>query len=68
MNEERQMLDNFSEVQIKTELGPGDLLEGAVGQRHNTPLLLLAKQIWPRKLIRRVAKNLGMMMLIEATK
>jgi ubiquinone/menaquinone biosynthesis C-methylase UbiE len=68
VDEARQMLYNFREVQIKTELSPGDLLEGAVGQRHNSSLLLLAKQMWPRKLIRRVAKNLGMMMLIEAKK
>jgi len=51
---------------IKIQLCSGDLLEGAAGQRHQGRLLNFARAIWPRKLIRALAPNLGLFMLIEA--
>lgn len=64
----RRLFAQFSSVSIRAQLGPGDLMLGAVGQRHRGPLLSLAKRFWPRALIRRVAPGLGLGLLIEATK
>jgi hypothetical protein len=44
------------------------LLEGAVGQRHSGIFLTIAKKMWPRWLLRRIAKNHGLFLLIEAKK
>jgi hypothetical protein len=57
----------FSEVELKVQLGPGDLLEGVAGQRHQGRLLAIAKRVWPRRLIRRVP-GLGLFLLIRATR
>ena len=46
----------------------GDLLLGEVGQQHRGPLLTIAKKLWPRWLLRRVARNHGLMVLIDAVK
>lgn len=64
----RAMLSVFSLVDIRIELGPGDLLEGAVGQRHRGALLRFAKAVWPRWFIRGMLKNLGLMMLITVSR
>lgn len=62
------LFDMFSEVNIKIQLSFGDLLEGAVGQRHSGILLTIAKKIWPRWLLRLMARNHGLFLLIEAKK
>ena len=51
---------------IRIQLNHGDLLEGAVGQRHGGTLLEAAKKLWPRRLLRRLAPFLGLYLLIEA--
>lgn len=56
----------FREVRTDTQLSPGDLLEGAAGQRHQGPLLAAARAIWPRGLIRRFGRRFGLFLLIEA--
>lgn len=66
--EVRQLFTKFSHVSISTPLGHGDLVESDVGQRHRGLVLTLAKQLWPRWLIRRVMPNAGLGMLIEACK
>jgi hypothetical protein len=53
---------------IRIQLNHGDLLEGAVGQRHGGTLLDAAKTLWPRRLLRRLAPFLGLYLLIEARK
>ncbi len=58
----------FSRVTVRPRLSFGDLLEGAVGQRHRGPLLSLAKTVWPRWLVRRVFAGNGLLLLIEAVK
>jgi hypothetical protein len=55
----------FRNCRTSVKLSPGDLLEGAVGQRHRGPLLRLAKAFWPRWLLR-LAPSLGLYLLIEA--
>lgn len=67
-NEALELFSMFSEVNIKTQLCFGDLLEGAVGQRHSGIFLTIAKKMWPRWLLRRIAKNHGLFLLIEAKK
>lgn len=64
----RRMFADFSSVAIDIKLGLGDLLQGAVGQRHKGALLTLAKHLWPRWFIRTFLRRYGLDMMIEATK
>ena len=64
--EARALFADFSEVQIRTVLTHGDLLESGAGQRHRGALLTLARKVWPRGLIRRFFSKNGLFMLIEA--
>jgi SAM-dependent methyltransferase len=64
----RRMFGAFSKVEISTVLTHGDLLESAAGQRHQGPLLTLARKLWPRALLRAIARNQGLFMLITAVK
>jgi ubiquinone/menaquinone biosynthesis C-methylase UbiE len=66
--EARRMFAAFSRVATRTQLSFGDLLEGAVGQRHAGVLLSVAKAVWPRTLIRTLLPRHGLMLLIEAIK
>jgi SAM-dependent methyltransferase len=66
--EARAMLSAFSSADIGIQLGPGDLLEGAVGQRHRGAMLSAAKSLWPRWFIRSCMKKHGLGMLITAVK
>ena len=58
----------FSKVNVRVQLSHGDLLEGAVGARHQSGLLSLAKRLWPRPLLRRIAGRWGLYLLINAEK
>ena len=53
---------------IRVQLNHGDLLEGAVGQRHGGILLDSAKKLWPRRVFRWLTPFLGLYLLIEAHK
>ncbi|MDH4114264.1 MAG: class I SAM-dependent methyltransferase [Burkholderiaceae bacterium] len=66
--EARQLFAGFDDVRIRTVLTHGDLLESMAGQRHQGPLLSVARKIWPRALIRKFFPRLGLFMLIEARK
>jgi ubiquinone/menaquinone biosynthesis C-methylase UbiE len=66
--EAREMFHQFAELNISIALTHGDLLESAAGQRHRGPLLELARRVWPRWLLRRLASRLGLFMLIDARK
>lgn len=68
VSEARVMFEGFSKVELKTVPGPGDLLEGAVGQRHGGAVLSLAKRLWPRWFIRRFLRGYGLGLLITAEK
>ena len=58
----------FRNCQIRIQLNHGDLLQGAVGARHQGALLAIAKTFWPRALIRLLFPFLGLYLLIEARK
>lgn len=62
------MFSQFSKSNIKIQLTFGDLLEGAVGQRHGGLFLTVAKYVWPRSIIKKYLKNSGLALVIEATK
>jgi ubiquinone/menaquinone biosynthesis C-methylase UbiE len=63
-----QMLAGFSRARAWPELSFGDLLQGAVGQRHRGPLLAAAKKLWPRWMIRSLFRNHGLLLLMETVK
>lgn len=58
----------FASARARVQLSHGDLLEGAVGARHRGRLLSVAKRLWPRPLLRRFARGLGLYILLEARK
>lgn len=66
--EAQRLFAAFSSTQVRTVLTHGDLLESVAGQRHGGPLLTLARRIWPRTLLKRLAPGQGLFMLIEAVK
>jgi hypothetical protein len=66
--EARALFADFSQVEIRTVLTHGDLLESGAGQRHRGALLTVAREIWPRWLIRQVLPGAGLFMLIKAAK
>lgn len=66
MREARELFAGFREVRVSSRLSFSDLLEGAVGQRHEGGLLRFAKKVWPRWLLRRVARNHGLLLFIDA--
>jgi SAM-dependent methyltransferase len=55
-------------VTTRVQLTHGDLLESGAGQRHVGHLLSLARRVWPRWLLRRVAKRFGLFLLIAGAK
>jgi SAM-dependent methyltransferase len=68
VQEARRMFYDFSSVAVDIKLSLGDLLQGAVGQRHRGGLLTAAKRLWPRWFIKKFLRNHGMAMMIEAVK
>ena len=68
VSDTEKMFSNYKNVNIKVQLSFGDLLEGAVGQRHEGFLLNIAKKLWPRAILKKLMKGHGLLLLIEATK
>lgn len=68
VSEARRMFADFARVEITRQLSFGDLLQGAVGQRHRGAWLTLAKRVWPRWLIRTAFRSHALQLLIQATK
>jgi SAM-dependent methyltransferase len=66
--EARELMRGFDDIRISTVLTHGDLLSSGAGQRHGGLLLTIARIVWPRWLIRRVAPGMGLFMLIEGRK
>jgi ubiquinone/menaquinone biosynthesis C-methylase UbiE len=66
--EAHNMFASFAAVQVRVVLTHGDLLESSAGQRHRGVLLALARRVWPRALLRRLAAGQGLFMLITAVK
>jgi hypothetical protein len=62
----RRLFAAYDDVKVSAQLGPGDLLEGEVGQRHRSRLLDLARRCFPRRAVRRWLSGYGLYLLIEA--
>lgn len=54
-----------SKVESRAELTHGDLLSSGAGQRHEGRLLDVARKVWPRGLLKRVAAGNGLFLLIS---
>jgi len=68
LEQTQAMLNGFSKANLVTQLSFGDLLQGAVGQRHSGALLRSAKLLWPRSLLKVLCRGHGLLLLIDATK
>lgn len=66
--EARELFSGFREMSIRTVLTHGDLLESEAGQWHSGVFLVVARRVWPRRLIQMLLPNVGLFMLIEARK
>ena len=62
----REMFAGFSDVRVTSELGPGDLRQGAAGRRHRGALLDAARRLYPRWAVTRFLSGCGSYLLIEA--
>jgi len=60
------LFSDFTAVEMRSELSPGDLLLGAAGQRHRGIALELARRLYPRRLVRRLLAGRGLHLMIEA--
>jgi len=67
VREGRHLAQNFRRATVTSAVSFGDLLQGEVGQRHSSPVLAMAKRLWPRPLVRRLT-CLGLMLQVRATK
>ena len=69
VKETRELFSRFSRVDVRTQLGHGDLLLMRPGAKYagNVVYRLLWK-LWPRWLIRRLGNRFGMAVIIEAVK
>ncbi|MEJ0034109.1 MAG: class I SAM-dependent methyltransferase [Bacteroidota bacterium] len=68
VKEAAKMFHMFQDVKIDTVLTHGDLLTSQAGQRHQGPLLDLARKLVPRGLVRRLLPKHGLFMLIRLVK
>ncbi len=62
------LFEKFSQVKVDTVLSHGDLLTSLAGQRHQGVLLMLARAVWPRWIIKKFFPTNGLFMLITAIK
>jgi ubiquinone/menaquinone biosynthesis C-methylase UbiE len=70
VSDAKMLFKGAEHINARAILSFGDLLEGSVGQRHQSSLLAIAKVFWPRRIIRTLLKkkNFGLCLLIEITK
>lgn len=66
--EAEQLFAGALDVTTRVELTHGDLLSSGAGQRHDGGVLSIARRIWPRWLLRRVARRFGLFLLVSGTK
>lgn len=66
--EARTMFEGATDLQTRVQLSHGDLLSSGAGQRHEGPLLHIARRVWPRRLLRRIATTHGLYLLISGKK
>lgn len=64
----RDLFRGADNVEAWSELTHADLLSSGAGQRHTGLALTVARKLWPRWLLRRVAAANGCFLLIKGTK
>jgi ubiquinone/menaquinone biosynthesis C-methylase UbiE len=64
----RRLFRSFRRVTARPLLSFADLLQGNAGDRHGGRVMMLARRLWPRWLIRRLCPSCGLYLLVEATK
>ena len=64
----RHLFRDWRNTSIRTVLTHTDLLESLSGQRHGGMALTLARRLWPRATLKRLAPRFGLYLLIEAHK
>lgn len=67
-NEARQLMSGFSDLRLRVEFSPGDLLLHQPSSRFQSPFYRLVWKCFPRFLVRRLARRWGLFLLITATK
>lgn len=55
-------------LDVRSMLTHGDLLSSGAGQRHGGVLLTVARFLWPRRLLSRIARHRGLFLLISGTR
>ncbi len=70
IREAKELTKKFSHTTISVQLSFGDLLEGNIGVRHKGFILRFAKAIYPKKIIKMIAKifPIGLYLLINVKK
>lgn len=70
INEAKKLTRFFSKSEIKVQLSFADLLEGDVGARHKSLMLNVGKMLYPRTLIKVLAKvlQIGLYLMITVRK
>jgi len=70
IEEAKELVKQFVNVEISVQLSHGDLLEGNVGARHKGWMLTFAKCMYPKLLIKLIAKffPIGLFLLIKVEK
>lgn len=68
LGEARELFRPYRSVTAWTSLSMGDLLQGAVGQKHGRTAVSIVKRCWPRPLIRFVFRNHGLNLFVSAVK
>lgn len=63
-----RMMERFEEVRIEQVFSPGDLLLSKPSSRFQSPAYRLAWNLFPRRVMRRLAKRWGLFLLITAHK
>jgi SAM-dependent methyltransferase len=66
--EAKALFAGASTVRTRSVLTHGDLLESGAGQRHQGYLLMMARKVWPRSLIKRFLPSWGLFLLVEGIK
>ena len=68
VEEARELFKDFIVDNISTFLTHGDLLSSLAGQRHQGPLLSIARLVWPRWFFKKFLHRYGLFMTILAGK
>ena len=66
--EAKALFPGAIEILARVQLNHADLLSSGAGQRHAGPVLMVARRLWPRWLLKRIAGRLGSHLLIEGSK